>query len=375
MAEATSTNLIKKPNGQLLIFQLTFWLGLCLVSFFTLTLWYQQLSWNYIAHTFLQSAMGAVLSLILRWVFIYLWNRPLKMRIALSICAIACISLLWTVLRISAFILITQEKHVWQDFGGWYFGGIFIFLCWSALYHGIRYYQLLEQEHLVAMDAERAMREEQWKRLKAEAEAKAAQLKMLRYQLNPHFLFNTLNAINALIRSADPRQAEKMITQLSRFLRHSLDSNPDQNVSLKQELDTLMLFLDIEKTRFGERLSVEVEVSEDANQARVPSLLLQPLVENSIKYAISKCEDGGTVSIRADVKQERLVIGLWDSGCGGTLHQSKVKSFNGRGIGLHNVVERLKTLYQEDYSFDLTVNDLGGLKVDISLPYDPEPPN
>lgn len=153
-------------------------------------------------------------------------------------------------------------------------GYIYVVLAWVGLYLGIKYYRQFQDE------ARRT--------LAARSMAHQAQLKMLRYQLNPHFLFNTLNAISTLILDRDNATANRMVQGLSSFLRHSLDNDPMQRVTLRQELDALTLYLDIEKIRFAERLRIETDIDEDCWRALLPSLLLQPLVENAIKYAVAR---------------------------------------------------------------------------------------
>src|SRR5690606_18654596 len=130
---------------------------------------------------------------------------------------------------------------------------------------------------------------EKEKSLRSEALAHEAQLRMLRYQLNPHFLFNTLNAISTLTLIKSTDQANAMVTKLSKFLRYSLDHDPLDTVDLAHEMNCLNLYLDIEKVRFEERLNLDVNIADDTVRALVPSMLLQPLIENSIKHAIARC--------------------------------------------------------------------------------------
>ncbi len=125
---------------------------------------------------------------------------------------------------------------------------------------------------------------------------------MLRYQLNPHFLFNTLNAISTLVLDGQNRIANLAVSRLSEFLRYTLDQDPMKKVTLRQELDALNLYLGIEKLRFGDRLKLEFDVDERSETALVPSLLLQPLVENSMKYAIAPREQGGSVTVIAGIE-------------------------------------------------------------------------
>ncbi|MBO9488873.1 histidine kinase [Endozoicomonas sp. G2_1] len=347
-----------------------FWFGLSVISFFTLTVWYHQVSLLHVGHTFLQGVFGVLLSLPLYLIFMRTWELPWLKRGVIAFSSVLVFSACWTLLRMLMFIWLTAEQGIWQDFGGWYFGSIFIFLCWSFLFHGIRYYQLLQFEHQQMLEAEASTRKQQLKVIQAQNIARAAQLKMLRYQLNPHFLCNTLNAINALIEVEEPDKAQKMTVQLSQFLRYSLDNNPDVKIPLAQEFKALVLYLDIEKTRFGNRLQLAFSIEERAKAALVPSLLLQPLVENSIKYAIAKSEAGGTISLAARVEDFSLYLTLSDSGAGNKVASSKIKSTNGRGVGLHNTIERLKNLYEASYSFDLDFQPSGGLVAKIRIPFE-----
>lgn len=355
---------------QFYLFQLIFWLGLSVVTFFSLTVWYGTMQWPYVAHTVLQALMGVAVSWPLRTVFTYFWEKAALARVCLSLLFVALASGIWTVARMMTFIWIVQEdKNLWNDLGGWYFGAFFIFLCWTAFYYGVKYYHLLQLEHEKTLVAAAQTQEEQVKRLEAEAVAKEAQLKMLRYQLNPHFLFNTLNAIYALIKLEDSRKAQKMVQQLSKFLRYSLDNDPVHRVDLASEIEALMLYLNIEQTRFAERLKLEFEVSEEAKLARIPSLLLQPLAENAIKYAISPSETGGTIALKAKVDGTFLCLEVSDSGPGLVISEGEFTQ--GRGVGLRNTLERLKTLYEDDHTFELGKAEPTGLKITIRIPYDP----
>jgi LytS/YehU family sensor histidine kinase len=273
------------------------------------------------------------------------------------------------VLRVYTFILITGSGGIWEDFGGWYFSSFLVYLCWVALYFGNKYYYQAEMERDKGQAAAAATREEQLKRLGAEAEARNAQLGMLQYQLNPHFLFNTLNSISALVKFKETEKAQRVITQLGHFLRYSLDNDPAIKISLEQEVEALMLYLEIEKTRFGKQLNLDFDISEEAKHAKVPSLLLQPLVENSIKYAIAANANGGTIKLKAIIAEGELQIELTDTGPGtGNDHPAPR---TGRRVGLHNTLQRLKTLYDDAYVFDINLCPSGGLKISIRIPCDP----
>ena len=345
------------------------WGGLAMVTFVSLTLWYATASWSHVSHTILQSLLGMLLSIPLHRVCRKVWNRPLMVGIGWSLLAVLVLSVPWTLLRIYTFIVITDSGGIWEDFGGWYFSSFLVYLCWTALYFGNKYYHQAQVEFEKGQLAAAATREEQLKRLGAEAEAKTAQLGMLQYQLNPHFLFNTLNSISALVKLKETSKAQQVITQLGHFLRYSLDNDPAIKISLAQEIEALMLYLDIEKTRFGEHLDLQFDISEEAKRARVPSLLLQPLVENSVKYAIAANQNGGTISLKAMLDKGELHIELADTGPGKTIELPEPKP--GRQVGLHNTLQRLKTLYDEAYVFDINLRPSGGLKIIIRIPYDP----
>jgi len=367
--QAAVTAVYNNRSYQFWLMQLIGWGGLGMVTFFSLTLWYATATWSHISHTILQSLLGMILSIPLHRVCHAVWDQSVLSRLGWSLLAVLVVSLLWTILRIYTFMLITGSGGIWADFGGWYFSSFLVYLCWVALYYGNKYYYQAELERDKGQAAAAATREEQLKRLGAEAEARNAQLGMLQYQLNPHFLFNTLNSISALVKFRETEKAQRMITQLGHFLRYSLDNDPAIKISMEQEVEALMLYLDIEKTRFGERLALQFDITDEAKRARVPSLLLQPLVENSIKYAIAANENGGTIKLNATVDAGELQIELMDSGPGTVSNRPVPKK--GRRVGLHNTLQRLKTLYDEAYVFDINLHPSGGLKINICIPYDP----
>ena len=355
----------RNTTYQFWVLQLVGWFGLCLISFLSLTLWYNQQSFAYIAHTLLQSILGILVSWPLRPLFHYVWDKSVWSRFVGVIAGVLICSVVWTILRITTFMSMTGEQGLWTDFGGWLFGSIMIFSCWGAFYHGVKFYQLLQFEHQNLLLVAAENREQQLRRSKAEAIAREAQLKMLRYQLNPHFLFNTLNAIAALMVTKDVSRAGSMIVQLSDFLRYSLDNDPVRRVTLKEELNALKLYLNIEQTRFAERLQLEFDIDQHAEQVRIPSLILQPLVENAIKYAIAPVEEGDKITVRAWLEYDYVCIEMLDTGPG-------LKSFQGEadnvGIGLRNTVDRLHEFYAENHTFNLEAGPSGGLKVYMRLP-------
>jgi LytS/YehU family sensor histidine kinase len=229
-----------------------------------------------------------------------------------------------------------------------------VMLAWSTLYFAIKYYRVFQEVRESA--------------LKSAAMAHEAQLKMLRYQLNPHFLFNTLNAISTLILERQTELANRMVTRLSSFLRYSLDNDPMQKITLKQELAALQLYLDIEKVRFEERLNLVLEIEDEAQEALIPSLLLQPLVENAVKYGIARAEEGGRICIAARVFAGDLLIQLSDDGPGVELVAGEIP--NARGVGLRNTRERLFELYGNQHSLRLSRTEPHGLTISIRIPFE-----
>lgn len=351
--------------------QVAFWLFLCVVTFFTLTLWYSYVSIVYIAPVLVQSLLGLVLSIMLQKGIHYFWDTELWLKALINILLVAAVSLAWTVARMYVFEWSTGETHIWQEFGGWYFSSIFVFISWTAVYYGIQYYRLLQEKQRDMRNAEAATREAELKRVQAQAAARDAQLQMLRYQLNPHFLCNTLNAINALIEVGQHEKAQAMTVNLSCFLRYSLDNIPEGKISLKKELDTLRLYLEIENTRFEDRLHVIFDILTDDSKVAVPSLILQPIIENSMKHAVARSEKGGTIVIRAQTRGERLCLVVEDSGGDKKPEDEGVLGAFDKGVGLTNTKQRLGIMYQDRYEITLSPSSLGGLKTEITFPLEP----
>lgn len=296
---------------------------------------------------------GFVLTLPLRYLYRRLWRRAPRVIVAGVLVACYPIALVWRVIINNAYRLIVEpEWHfetLFEVFGG-ALSSMYVLICWTALYFGIKYYESMQRQREAV--------------LRSSALAQEAQLKMLRYQLNPHFLFNTLNAISTLILDNQNRLANQSVTRLSEFLRYTLDQDPMKKVTLRQELDALNLYLSTERLRFGDRLEIEFAIEESALGALVPSLLLQPLIENAVKYAISPREDGGTIRIEGRVRGSMLELAVVDDGPG---LKSGVSFAEGRGVGLRNTRERLAVLYGEQHRF-VALNAQPGLRIEMALP-------
>ena len=248
-----------------------------------------------------------------------------------------------------------QAQTLFELFGG-ALSTTYLLLCWSVLYFGIKFYESQRKQ-------EEAM-------LKAVALAQEAQLKMLRYQLNPHFLFNTLNAISTLILDNQNRTANHAVTRLSEFLRYTLDQDPMKKVTLRQEIEALDLYLDTERLRFGERLRLEYAIEEPALEALVPSLLLQPLLENSLKYAVSAREQGGLVRIEGRTREGLLELAVIDDGPG--LREGTPRSER-RGVGPAQHARAPGGAVRGDLPLHRAQRH-PGLRVDMALPLETAEP-
>lgn len=270
----------------------------------------------------------------------------------------------------------SRETPFAQRFVGLSFLPLTLLGGWSALYYAINFFLTVEQQ------ADRLER--------LEAQATAAQLAMLRYQLNPHFLFNTLNSISTLVLLKQTEPANAMLTRLSGFLRHTLVAEPGSQVTLAQEIETLQLYLDIERMRFEERLRTHFDIDDAALNALLPSMLLQPLVENAIKYAVSTQEEGARISLTARVIGDRLRLSVEDTGPGvdeplsfQTIDAAELRAdirANIRsghtpdrpistGVGLTNIRNRLMQAYGDTHLFETRSDAGGGFTVLIEIPF------
>jgi len=373
----TYSRLVKDDETLFWILQCLGWTGISLLTYLSLSVPYDQYELSYLAHNIAQSLVGFLLSTPLRYLYRSVWSWGGYARVAVVIGSAVMLAVLWAAIRLFLFMMMTGESGLWSDFGGWLFPSLFVFFTWAALYHGIKYFQFLQREQEVAVRAESAQRQEALKRMKAEAETKAAQLRLLRYQLNPHFLFNTLNSVSSLIAAERGIDANGMLLKLSTFLRFALERDDMTLTSLREDLMAVELYLDIEKVRFSDRLVVELDVTADAYRCSVPSLLLQPIIENAIKYAIAQSEEGGIIRVSARVEDQVLILTVDDSGPDDPQKTVSAppesEDASGTGIGLQNIRERLTTLYGAMFSVEKGSSPLGGFRVRISIPVATQP--
>ncbi len=216
-----------------------------------------------------------------------------------------------------------------------------------------------------AFEFYRRSRRSELRAAQLEAQLSRAQLHALKMQLHPHFLFNTLNTISALVHR-DPRAADRMVARLGDLLRLTLDNQGVEEVSLKEELEFLQKYLEIEQTRFHDRLTVEVDVDPASLDARLPNLLLQPLVENAIKHGVSSRPGAGRIEISARREDGTLNLRVRDDGNG--LPAYSKPDCSRSGVGLANTRARLQQLYGGNYRFELSNAAGGGAVVTLEIP-------
>ena len=312
---------------------------------------------SYYQFAFYDAACGFVFTLVIREGVRRSWDWPLRSRLWLGASLLVSTSLVYAFLwaaGISEICIECKPPPYAIGYVSFFAGALCLMLAWTGGYVGVKLALQLQQEKEAA--------------LRATAMAHQAQLRMLRYQLNPHFLFNTLNAISTLVLENRREQANGMVGALSGFLRHSLDSDPEQKVTLEQEIGAIRRYLAIEQLRFGERLRIDIDVHPHAGTARVPGLILQPLIENAVKFAVSPREQGGHVRIVAGVDGRVLEITLCDDGPGSPDYES---SEPGRhGVGLANTRERLHVLYGERHEFTIRRLQPQGTQVRLRIPFE-----
>jgi len=309
----------------------------------------------FVVHTLLLTATGYSLTLLMG----SLYRRLITMRALLT----AVLSLIAVIVASFAFSFIETWSYATflrpgsRPVGIEYLGALLLnfslLAAWSSLYYGINYYLLLEEEIN--------------QRSKLESAASSATLAMLRYQLNPHFLFNTLNSISTLVLLKQTERANAMLARLSSFLRYTLANEPTAKVTLAQEVETLKLYLEIEKMRFEDRLRPHFKIESETIGARLPSLLLQPLIENAIKYAVTPAENGADIWITAKPEGQAVRIEVADNGNG---EGAEISATQSTGVGLANIRDRLSQAYGGAHRFETRQNDRGGFSVIIEIPFE-----
>jgi sensor histidine kinase YesM len=319
----------------------------------TLSGFANNLGWMLLVHTLLLTATGYSLTLLMA----SLYRRLIRMRpvwtLLLSLAAVVLASVVFSV--IETWSVATFLKLDFKPQGVAYLGALplnfSLLAAWTALYYGINYFLLLEDQIRL--------------RERLENQASSAQLAMLRYQLNPHFLFNTLNSISTLVLLKQTERANAMLARLSSFLRYTLANEPTAKVTLAQEVETLKLYLEIEKMRFEDRLRPHFRIEPETIGARLPSLLLQPLIENAIKYAVTPAENGADIWLTAAREGQAVRIEVADNGDGSG---GEIAASPSTGVGLANIRDRLSQAYGGAHRFETRQNERGGFSVIIEIP-------
>ncbi len=303
---------------------------------------------------------GFVLSFVMYGVCHALWQARVSLLRALFTCTVVAYILgilvsgasVWAELRFSE----ESMPFHWNSLLVYATGSCFVLAAWGFLYFGIKHYQGWEEEKL---------------RLQAlEVMAKDAQMRALRYQLQPHFLFNTLNAISTLVLDNQPRIATQMIARLADLLRRTLESPDTHQVSLKEEIAVTKEYLALEKVRFGPRLTVTLEIDPQTQEALVPRFLLQPLVENAIRHGIAKRPDGGKLVLHSDTAGGRLRVRIENDGAeddAPVLRRNTAAPH--RGVGLTNTRARLQQMYGYEATLETHATANGTYEVRISMPF------
>jgi len=308
-----------------------------------------------IVHIAILTATGYSLTLLMATLFRHLIVMRPMFTLLLSLLVVVLASAVFSI--IETWSNATFLRPDLRPVGVAYLGAIIVdfalLAAWGALYYGINYFLLLEDEIK--------------QRETLENQASTAQLAMLRYQLNPHFLFNTLNSISTLVLLKQTERANAMLARLSSFLRYTLANEPTAKVTLAQEVETLKLYLEIEKMRFEDRLRPHFKIESETIGARLPSLLLQPLIENAIKYAVTPSENGADIWITAHREGQAVRIEVADNGSG---EGSELAASPSTGVGLANIRDRLTQAYGPAHGFTTRENDKGGFSVIVEIPHE-----
>jgi sensor histidine kinase YesM len=313
------------------------------------------MGWIWLVHTLLLTATGYSLTLLLASLF----RRLIRMRplwtLLLSLAAVGLAATAFSIIETWSYatFLKPDSKPVGVEYLGAILLNFSLLAAWAALYYGINYFLLLEEQ----ID----------QRERLESQASSAQLAMLRYQLNPHFLFNTLNSISTLVLLKQTERANAMLARLSSFLRYTLVNEPAGKVTLAQEVETLKLYLEIEKMRFEERLRPHFRIDPETIGSRLPSLLLQPLIENAIKYAVTPSENGADIWLTAGREGQAVRIEVADNGNGDT---ADLVASPSTGVGLANIRDRLSQAYGAAHRFETRKNEHGGFSVIVEIPFE-----
>jgi LytS/YehU family sensor histidine kinase len=280
------------------------------------------------------------------------WAKSLSIHLAAS----GVFAMLWMALRAGLEQWLTRDALAPVTFGAAFSRALVATFSFNLLI----YWAIVSVSH--ALDISRRYREREVRAIELEKRLTEARLHALQMQLNPHFLFNTLHAISALMHD-NVEAADRMITRLSDLLRATLANSDRQEVSLRQEIEFLRRYLEIEQTRFGPRLTVKMEIAPDTWDALVPNLILQPLVENAIRHGIEPRAQPGIVELTTYAVNGQLRMEVKDNGVGLSAGQPERE-----GVGLSNTRARLQQLYGAAHTFEMRGAVGAGLSVRLAIP-------
>lgn len=316
-------------------------------------------STDYIAPSLMYAIGGIVITYGLRAIYKAAWNLRPALNLLVSATGALVAAIAFAGFKSFAYMHLYEAFSVGdfplsEYFYSWEVTlSVYVIGTWSGLYYGIKNYRMVQQQ-----------REQV---LKATNVAHEAQLRTLRHQLNPHFLFNTLNAISTLVLEAENETADRMLTRLSAFLRSTLDRDPMQKVSLKEEVEALDLYLELERLRFDDRLEINLEIEKPADRSLVPSMILQPLIENAVRHATTVSEAGGSITIAGQIRDDMLCLSVADNGPR-VAGSNNLEMRTNNGVSLNNTRERLQVLYGERHRFSVRDISPRGLKVEMCIP-------
>jgi len=371
--QKVSTVTTSDHNREYWICQIGGWGALAIFSILSLNIWYTPGELAPVIHSVLQSITGLILSSPLRYLARRTWDRNVVQRMMLNGLGVLLIAALWTVWRVKSFTWLTGDFISMSDWGGWINVSVIVYVAWTVSYHALKYYrQSMEQKQLatearnLALEAQAKAQRDNLKRSEAEKLFNESQLRMLKYQLNPHFFLNALNSVSALVRKDRKDEAMQMLAKIGDFLRLSLDDSNDLFHTIEEELDAIQSYLNIEKIRFGDRLITEFNIDPDTTYFEIPTLLLQPVFENAIKHAVSKNRKQTRIKFESLKIDDTIHLRIHDDGDKSHIDtNNSEKEFT--GIGLNNVRNRLESAFGENSKMRVFKSPETGFTVDISI--------
>ncbi|WP_233078300.1 sensor histidine kinase [Rheinheimera soli] len=315
-------------------------------------------------HLLLDTSFGFMLTLLLRAWYRNVSAQHTRSKILWHLLVILLSCLVWTQWKWQTLQWLygqIWQSMTWFDFGTWNSASLTILLTWTALYYASKAtFETMEQRQKAA---------------EAIHLAKEAQLKMLRYQLNPHFMFNSINAICTLILKQDNQHAVSMLEKLCDLLRYSLYTDPLAKVTVAEEIQILQTYFDVEQCRFRNKLNVSIVADDDVKGLLMPSLLLQPLAENALKHGMRMSQQSYAITVSFSQQNGQLQIRMLDNGSGFAEQPETGSTGPSTGIGLHNCEERIALIYPGQSSFSFGNRAEDGAWIQINIPQErPGPP-